>query len=98
MYIPLLQLPNQKLSVILGGQNCTISLYWRQERLYLDLTCNASVVCKGAVCQDRVDIVQSPSRYFSGSLFFLDLQGDRPPHWQELGTRYVLAYEPQERV
>lgn len=94
--IPLLQIPAQTFNIVLSGQNCTISLYWRQERLYLDLSVGATVICQGAICQNRADIVQSRSQNFSGTLHFFDLDGDRPPYWEGLHTgsagHWVLVY------
>lgn len=97
--IPLSQLPAQTFNVVLGGQNCTIALYWRQERLYLDLSVGAIAICQGAICQNRANVLQSKTKDFSGTLHFFDLEGDRPPHWQGLHTgaadsagRWILVY------
>jgi hypothetical protein len=100
--IPLSQIPAQTFHVVLADQYCTLSLYWRQERLYLDLQAGAAVVCRGAVCQNRADIVQSRSQDFAGTLHFFDREGDRPPRWEGLHTgsggaasaagRWVLVY------
>ena len=97
--IPLSPIPSQELNVILDGQHCTISLYWRQDHLYLDLNVNGGAVCRGAICQNRAEIVQSRTQGFKGSLYFLDLEGDRPPHWEGLNTRWALVYvsEGEER-
>ncbi|MDR1396856.1 MAG: hypothetical protein LBJ14_03915 [Desulfarculales bacterium] len=94
--IPLTQIPAQSFKVILADQYCTISIRWRQERLYLDLEVGQSVICRGAICQNRADIVQSRSQNFAGTLHFIDLEGNRPPHWQGLHTgtsgRWALVY------
>jgi len=94
--IPLSQIPAQTLSVTLAGQSCTLSIYWRQARLYLDLSVGPTVICVGAVCQNRADVLQSKSPDFTGTLHFFDLQGERPPQWEQLYTgtdgRFVLYY------
>ncbi len=90
--IPLAKIPAQSLNVILAGQHCLLAVYWRQERLYLDLAVNGTDVCQGAVCEDRADVIQSPTRFFSGSLHFVDTEGARPPRWEGLGDRYRLLY------
>lgn len=94
--IPLSQLPAQTFNVVLAGQNCTISIYWRQERLYLDLSVGATVICRGAVCQNRADVLQSKSKDFAGTLHFFDLEGDRAPQWEGLNNgssgRWILVY------
>lgn len=90
--IPISKLPSQTLNVVLAGQYCTLSLYWRQVRLYLDLLVGGVPVCRGAICQDRASIVQSPTRIFTGSLHFYDREGHRQPHWEGLNSRWVLLY------
>jgi hypothetical protein len=94
--IPLSRIPAQTLNVILAGQYCTISVYWRQERLYLDLTVGATVICQGAVCQNGADVLQSRTQDFAGTLHFFDQEGDRAPQWERLHTgtagRWILLY------
>lgn len=94
--IPLSPIPAQTLSLILDGQYCTLAIYWRQERLYLDLHSGQAVICQGAICENRADIVQSKSQNFKGSLHFLDTEGDKPPHWEGLNNgktgRWLLLY------
>lgn len=93
--IDLSPLPSQTINTVLGDQNCTISIYWRQQRLYLDLSVGETAVCQGAICQNRADVVQSRSRFFSGSLHFYDTEGDRPPRWEGLNSRWLLLYLPE---
>ena len=90
--IPLSRLPAQTLNVVLDGQYCTISLYWRQVRLYLDLFVGAKLICQGAVCQNRADVLQSRSHDFNGTLHFFDLDGELAPQWAGLNGRYSLVY------
>lgn len=94
--IPLSRLPAQTLNVVLAGQQCTLAVYWRQERLYLDLSVGPQAVCRGAICQNRAEIVQSPSHHFAGTLHFFDLEGDLAPHWKGLHTgsdgRWALLF------
>ena len=90
--IPLTNIPAQTFSVILDDQLCVISIYWRQERLYLDLSSNDIIICLGAICQNKADIVQSRSQLFTGKLFFFDTEGDRPPYWEGLNSRDILLY------
>lgn len=90
--IPIAQIPAQTFNIVLSGQNCTISLYWRQVRLYLDLAVSGKEVCRGAICENRADVLQSPSPNFDGTLHFFDTEGDRAPHFAVLNSRYVLVY------
>lgn len=85
-------IPAQTFNVVLAGQHCTITLRWRQERLYLNLSVGAALVCQGAICENRADIIQSPAPDFAGTLHFFDLEGERPPHFEGLNTRWILLY------
>jgi len=100
--IPLSPIPAQTLQVVLSGRYCTISLYWRQSRLYLDLSAGGAVICQGAICQNRADVLQSKHPDFSGALHFYDLQGDRPPGWEGLHNgssgRWMLLYAEEGEV
>lgn len=94
--IPLTQTPAQILNVVLDDQYCTISLKWRQMRLYMDLSVADTTIVKSAICQNRADVLQSSSPSFSGTLHFLDLEGDKPPEWGGLyngkAGRWVLLF------
>jgi hypothetical protein len=96
--IPLASAPSQRFTIVLDGRDCTIALAWRQERLYLDLDVGAEPVCRGAICQNRADVLQSRSPLFSGALHFLDLQGERAPRWDglcsESAGRWALFHVP----
>ena len=90
--IPLSAIPNQTLNAILGGQDCALAVYWRQDRLYLDLVCNGHAIVVGAICENRANVLQSEQLYFKGSLHFFDMQGDRPPLFEGLGSRWFLLF------
>ncbi|MGL4208299.1 MAG: phage baseplate plug family protein [Candidatus Adiutrix sp.] len=94
--INLARLPAQKCSVVLGPHHATISLRQRGDYMYLDLWVNEEPVCLGAICQNDVDIVQSPNRLFKGILKFIDLEGQRPPSWETLESRHILLYLPPD--
>ena len=90
--IPLSAVPAQTLNVVLDGQNCTISIYWRQTHLYLDLAVGSTIICTGWICQNKANVLQVPVRGFNGSLHFWDVEGDRAPQWENLGSRYFLVF------
>ncbi len=90
--IPLSPIPAQTFQIVLDDQQCCISLYQRGQRIYLDLDVDDEPVCRGAICQNRASIVQSPTRLFSGSLHFWDTLGDEPPRYDLLDTRFQLMY------
>ncbi len=96
--IPLQKIPAQRINIVLDDQPCTISLYWRQRAVYLDLVVSQSPVCIGAICMNRTPIVQSPTELFRGELAFIDLDGDSPPRPEEFYSgvsspgRWVFLY------
>ena len=90
--VPLQPIPSQEVQVILGGQNCTLSVYWRFGHLYADLLVDSEPVFQGCVCQNLQWVNQSPSIEFSGGLIFVDSLGDEAPRWDGLGSRWALLY------
>ena len=92
--IPLQPIPSQELQVLLDGQPCTLSVYWRHWRLYADLYVGDEAVFLGAVCLNGQAVNQSPSADFSGTLVFVDTRGAQHPRWDGLGDRWRLVYLP----
>lgn len=95
-FIPLAAIPNQVINIILGGQDCTLNVYWRQDRLYLDLIANKQPIITGAICENRVDVMQIEHLNFKGTLHFFDSLGERPPHYEGLADiRWFFLYIPE---
>lgn len=90
--IPLSAIPSQKIKVVLDDQDCEISVLMRGPNLYLDLTVDGVVIQQGAITLDFVSVIQIPSRYFSGTLAFIDTQGNAAPRYDGLGDRWQLCY------
>ena len=90
--VPLQAMPAQRLQIVLDGQYCTLSVYWRWGRCYADLSVGATPVFAGMLCLHGVKVNISPSVTFSGSLIFVDTQAQDAPQWQGLGTRWQLLY------
>ncbi|VBB10623.1 phage baseplate plug family protein [Burkholderia stabilis] len=90
--IPLTANPAQKLSVLLAGQNCQISVYQKTTGLYLDLSVNNAPIKSGIICRDRVLLVRHAYLGFVGDLTFFDTQGVDDPEYSGLGTRWQLVY------
>lgn len=101
LIIPLETVPNQRLLVVLAGQNCTISVYQRGRRLYLDLAVDDAVVRQGAICLPRVPLLGDVQQ-FAGQLYFVDMGTQpgqqEPPQWQGLGSRWKLVYLGRDEV
>ena len=90
--IPLQAIPSQELQVILDDQQCTISLYWRTDHLFLDLIVGTEAVAQGMICNNKASVIPFKSLNFKGSLHFYDMLGETVPNWQGLGDRYVFLY------
>lgn len=94
--IPLRPIPNQSLQTILGGQSCTLRFYTRLvddvEHLFCDLAVDQIVIFAGVICQEFFGLKLYSYWPFLGSLFFMDNEGEEPPNWRGLGSRWKLYY------
>lgn len=100
--LPLEATPNQEFLITLDDQDCTIAVYQRGTRLYLDLTVSREIVRQGAICQPGERIVQGATAAFRGQLYFVDerSQPDQQaaPQWEGLGTRWRLYWLTSDEV
>lgn len=90
--IKLTDVPSQTFQVVLGNQNCTISLYQREKRMYMDLIANDVPICAGAICVNGTEIVQYATPSFDGTLHFYDIRGQEAPQWTALVDRFAFLY------
>lgn len=92
--IPLAPVASQNLSVTLGTQRCTISVYQKSTGLYFDLSVAGAPVVAGMICRNRVNLVRRSYAAFVGNLAVIDTMGNLDPDYTGLGTRYQLIYTP----
>ena len=90
--IPLVAEPSQALNVILGGQNCEISVYQKTTGMFIDLKSNSEPVLNARICRNMVNLVTQPYLPFVGTLFFSDSKGTDDPDYVGLGSRFFLIY------
>jgi hypothetical protein len=92
--VPLQPVPNQTLTVVLGGQNCRINIYQKFFGLYCDLSINgAAPILLGRICQTGNLLVRYAYLGFIGDLTFIDTQVPvADPAYAGLGARWQLAY------
>lgn len=99
--IPLIAFPDQELLITLGGQNCTISVYQRDDYTYLDLIVGQETIVQGAICMPITAIVQKPAN-FRGQLYMWDSASPDDAQalakWEELGTRFKLVYATEDEL
>lgn len=93
--IPLIAISNQSLNVTLNKQNCTIAVYQRGERLYLDLSIGTTKIRSGCLCIPYAPIVTGDTD-FTGQLYIVDtyspVSSQQTPDYTGLGDRYRLYY------
>lgn len=90
--IPLTPVPSQTTRVVLGGQNCQISVYQKSEGLFFDLSVDGTAIVLAVVGRDMDPLICREYLNFIGNLMFVDTQGASDPEYLGLGTRYALVY------
>lgn len=90
--IPLSNIPAQRFNIVLDGLYCTIKLYQRGARLYMDLETVTEPIFAGAVCLHGAQVNQSPYPDFTGVLYFFDTRGQSAPQYGGLNERWYLIY------
>ena len=91
MRIPLSNIPNQRFSVVLDGQNCTISLKQNGGALFGISQSTRSTWLPG-VRNNGSPVPIFKTTAFSGRLVFHDVLGDSHPDYSGLSDRYYLIY------
>ena len=90
--VPLQPVPAQVSKVVLGGQNCQINVYQKQQGLFVDITADDIAIITGTIARDTALLVSREYTGFIGNLFFIDTQGDSDPSYSGLGSRFSLVY------
>lgn len=90
--IPIADVSSQTLSVQLGGQSCSISIYLKSTGLFCNLSVANALIIGGVICQNVNRIVRDAYLGFVGDLVFVDTQGIADPTSPGLGSRYFLVY------
>lgn len=90
--VPLKPLPNQSVTVSLGGQSCRLRVYQRSTGLFIDVSVSDTLIIGGVICENLRKIVRDSYLGFVGDLCFIDNQGSDDPDFTGLGGRWSLAY------
>lgn len=94
--IPLSPLPAQEMDVVLGGQECSLSVYMRGKNYYFDLSINGTPIYQGLICWVGNDLNPFPYRGFKGKLQFIDVDNNSATlDYTQFGTRYFLIYDDE---
>lgn len=91
--IPLAPVPSQTLAVVLGGQNCNISVYQEITGIYFDLSLGTTVIKTAVIVEDGARLLED-CQYagFVGDFVCVDTQGELDPQYTGLGSRWQLVY------
>lgn len=92
LQLSLQPVPSQQLQAVLSGQNCQISVYQKDQGIFVDLNSNGADISVGVLACDAVPLVPISYTGFEGNLVFTDTQGETDPEYTGLGSRYQLVY------
>lgn len=90
--VPLQPIPSQITKIVLGGQNCQISIYQKTQGLFVDITADDVVIMSAVIARDIDPLISRTYTGFVGNLIFVDTQGSSDPDYTGLGSRFNLVY------
>lgn len=96
--VPLSAVPSQKMQIVINNQDVTLTIAQRGSNVYADISVGTTIVRSGAICLDRVPILQPSTTTFIGNLIFIDMSGHNNPDWREYGSRYMLIYYTDDEL
>jgi hypothetical protein len=91
--IPLQSVPSQTVATLLGGQQCQLSVYQKDQGIFFDLTSNGVDMTIATIARNAVWL-DPHAAYdgFIGNFIFIDTQGLDDPFYTGLGARWQLVY------
>ena len=94
--VPIKPVPNQTVTVQLGGQNCQLNIYQQLYGLFMDVYVNNTLIIGGVICENVNRIVRNSYLGFIGDFVFVDTTNEAfDPDYTGLGSRYLLVYLEQ---
>lgn len=94
--VPIQPVPNQTVTVQLGGQNCQLNIYQQLYGLFMDVYVNNTLIIGGVICENINKIVRNSYLGFIGDFVFYDTTDAKSdPDYTGLGSRYLLVYLEQ---
>lgn len=93
--VPLIALPSQELSLVLGNQDVTVRVLTRGDYLYLDVLKESEPVILGQLIVTGQNLLPAGLSDFTGNFQMVDLNGDSDPVYTGLGTQYRLLYNDE---
>jgi hypothetical protein len=90
--VPLQSVPSQQVKTVLGGQNCQIAVYQKNQGMFVDLNVGGVDVSSGVLALNGVPLCPTNYLGFVGNLLFIDTQGLDDPDYTGAGVRFQLLY------
>ena len=90
--IPVQSVPVQNLKAVLGGQNCELLIYQKNQGLFVDVSADGVAVVNAVIARDGVPLVSRNYVGFLGNVLFIDTQGNDDPVYTGIGSRFTLVY------
>lgn len=87
---------SQQVQTVLGGQQCQIAVYVKNQCMFLDMMVNGTQVIYAVQCKNLVSLIPTAYIGFVGWLMFIDTQGSEDPKYTGLGSRWQLLYLTEE--
>lgn len=91
LQLPLQPVPSQTLQAVCSNQNCQLSIYQKDQGLFVDLNSNGVDVSIAVLALNAVPLTLNYSG-FQGNFLLIDTQGDVDPTYDGLGSRFQLVY------
>lgn len=92
MEVPTQPVPVQQVKATLGGQNCQIGLYQKEQGMFADVNVDGVDVALCVSVLNAVPLVPAAYSGFAGNLFVIDTQGADDPYYTIMGSRFALVY------
>ncbi len=90
--VPLQNIPSQKLRINVDDHECSLWLFQKGERLYLDLDVDSQALIRAGVCLSDVPIIQKAQNILMGNFAFISLSDRLQPHYTSINTDHILIY------
>lgn len=92
--IPLSPISKQTFSVVLGSQNCQITIDQRGDwGVFVSVAVDSVSIVNSSMARDRVGLVRYAYTGFIGELYFVDTLGNTDPDYTGFGTQYLMVYD-----
>lgn len=94
--IPLTATPWQTVSAVVNGQNYRVEVRQMGAHLFTSLMVDGEQVTQSVQARSGQTIIPWAQTVADTALYWKDTQGNEPPQYEGLGSRWILCYEADE--